>query len=1228
MKKGINNPGFRALPSSVQNNILSNMKYGGKKYAAGGAMPMEQLTEFNEGGRHEENSLGGIPQGMNPSGQMNLVEEGETKFDSENYIYSDSLKIDKELAEAFNLSPKMVGKTFADASKMAGRKNSKREGDAIEMAANEKDLMNLMEAQEAFKQARIEEKLQEISELDPNALPALMGQGQPQGGPQGDPAMGGQMQEAPMDEQAMMEQQMMAQPQGAVLAGGTGETMPEEMAMAAQMQQQGMMRNGGYTRSYNPGGFMGMNMANAGMMNTGAMGMANPCPCGTPGCSPCEGEPNSTEITTENVSRPQAKSRNTNSMIGGIEFSPHLSWTEEAGFEDDRIMQDIRQHMLSNYGAVATSGDPAYGTGVSGTTDGGGDGSSTGGGDDTGGYNNTGKVKDSSGKHKFKKPRIGTRRPIDTSNKWTWWSHHTSGDNRAGKKRYGPKLFQSRRIKTNEFGGNLMQSGQEAGLNPMQGMNQFFNMGGSTNPPFNFVVNPMPNTTPTLEEAQYMTLRTGADGKRSPSAGPKKYFDEAKATLSPTEFQTYKQNLAIGNPNLGMRRGGKLCYGCGGKMHAYGGRMNGIAPNQAKYGKFLDLYSNFLGTGASVLGNIPVVGQAVGAGLGALSGVAGSLAENARTSEDGKVDWRGIDYGDMALQAGKGAGSGALGFAGSTLTNLGGQGVDALTTSKYEERETAHQDIINNPEKYSIEEYEAALAKEQDRGKGSTLFNIANQAMGVAGSIAGGKIGKGAENTMGEVTDSVIETAPEIELPNMVKYGGNLYKNGGKQMIKRADGSYSQRGFWDNIRDNAGSGKKPTKEMLKQEKKINASSKQMGGNLDEYTTDTTFKDGGKLTLMKQITQPDGTLINKSVTYNSLQELLADSEIVQKYGGKENVKELFAQRFQDSNVPYQTNMMNNIVAPDPIYTRVGDMEAQRPLTEEEIAATQITPRETAILQNTRNQLQVTPDRLAELEAAENLERAVDSQNTIFQEDLNKNTIPDYLEQQENFLIEEDKKVEKENKVKTKEEPVIEEDSDKIVETDDIANAKFPFKYKESFPQFAAKYAAPLYNIGSGLFSKQKDYMPDFVPLETPKFDPTQAINNVKRQVSGLRKNLNKVGANPSNLLALAQSGSRLENETLMTYDKLQKELDFRGDQYNTKQKQALKKYQKQLEMSFDEAKRKSIQEGIKQMGKIQETEAANYLAAQYNSMAAPNLGTFEYTPFLEGLLNKMNKKKNK
>ena len=52
--------------------------------------------------------------------------------------------------------------------------------------------------------------------------------------------------------------------------------------------------------------------------------------------------------------------------------------------------------------------------------------------------------------------------------------------------------------------------------------------------------------------------------------------------------------------------------------------------------------------------------------------------------------------------------------------------------------------------------------------------------------------------------------------------------NGG--MIKRADGSYSKRGLWDNIRANAGSGKKPTASMLKQERIIN-SKKSNGGFL-------------------------------------------------------------------------------------------------------------------------------------------------------------------------------------------------------------------------------------------------------------------------------------------------------------------------------------------------------------------------------------------------------------
>jgi hypothetical protein len=45
------------------------------------------------------------------------------------------------------------------------------------------------------------------------------------------------------------------------------------------------------------------------------------------------------------------------------------------------------------------------------------------------------------------------------------------------------------------------------------------------------------------------------------------------------------------------------------------------------------------------------------------------------------------------------------------------------------------------------------------------------------------------------------------------------------KLIKRKDGSYSKRGLWGNIRANKGSGRKPTEQMLEQEKKIKRESK-------------------------------------------------------------------------------------------------------------------------------------------------------------------------------------------------------------------------------------------------------------------------------------------------------------------------------------------------------------------------------------------------------------------
>lgn len=77
---------------------------------------------------------------------------------------------------------------------------------------------------------------------------------------------------------------------------------------------------------------------------------------------------------------------------------------------------------------------------------------------------------------------------------------------------------------------------------------------------------------------------------------------------------------------------------------------------------------------------------------------------------------------------------------------------------------------------------------------------------------------------------------------NAEKRNQNSMAKGG--MIKRADGSYSKRGLWDNIRANRGSGKKPTAEMLKQERRINA--KAYGGSVETEDSENfvEFEGGG------------------------------------------------------------------------------------------------------------------------------------------------------------------------------------------------------------------------------------------------------------------------------------------------------------------------------------------------------------------------------------------------
>lgn len=72
----------------------------------------------------------------------------------------------------------------------------------------------------------------------------------------------------------------------------------------------------------------------------------------------------------------------------------------------------------------------------------------------------------------------------------------------------------------------------------------------------------------------------------------------------------------------------------------------------------------------------------------------------------------------------------------------------------------------------------------------------------------------------------------KVKMVDGVIFLEDKYEKGG-ELLKRKDGSYSEKGLWDNIRENIGSGKEPTPEMLEQEKLIKQKY-HLGGNMSKH----------------------------------------------------------------------------------------------------------------------------------------------------------------------------------------------------------------------------------------------------------------------------------------------------------------------------------------------------------------------------------------------------------
>lgn len=237
--------------STIMNrNIRSTFPYGGNLFQYGGEIDpamLQQLmaqqgqpqdfgdtgngvTTFDEGGTHEENPNGGIPQGVAPDGEPNLVEENEVKY--KDYIYSDRLVASKTLLKEHNLPTKYAGKSFAKIADKLQEESKDRPNDEISKSTLDDMMSRLEEAQEEYKaQKEVEDKASQIDNMAPEEKAALLDQIQMMG--QQQPAYGMQM---PQGMEPMMQQQGMAPEEAAMMQ--QPQMSPEEEALLAQQQSQ------------------------------------------------------------------------------------------------------------------------------------------------------------------------------------------------------------------------------------------------------------------------------------------------------------------------------------------------------------------------------------------------------------------------------------------------------------------------------------------------------------------------------------------------------------------------------------------------------------------------------------------------------------------------------------------------------------------------------------------------------------------------------------------------------------------------------------------------------------------------------------------------------------------------------------------------------------------------------------------------------------------------------
>lgn len=104
------------------------------------------VSTVDTGGTHSENPYGGIPMGMAPDNQPNLVEQGEVIY--KDYVFSNRLAPTKDELKLVNLPERYNDWSFARIAEDMNRESSERPNDSISKRGLEDSLGKLMMIQE------------------------------------------------------------------------------------------------------------------------------------------------------------------------------------------------------------------------------------------------------------------------------------------------------------------------------------------------------------------------------------------------------------------------------------------------------------------------------------------------------------------------------------------------------------------------------------------------------------------------------------------------------------------------------------------------------------------------------------------------------------------------------------------------------------------------------------------------------------------------------------------------------------------------------------------------------------------------------------------------------------------------------------------------------------------------------------------------------------------------